>query len=144
MELLLLESTIVSILEACGIFSALIIPFFFLLLIARFRGFFASIFFLPFIHGLLYFLTTIEVVNTTLIGLGDFGNGLLAGITVISEFFITFHSFLMGVISGLINNEMVTQVLLANWFSFVPYLILFVIFFAIFKKRKAPKEEDYF
>ena len=89
MELLLLESTIVSILEVCGIFSALIIPFFFLLLIARFRGFFASIFFLPFIHGLLYFLTTIEVVNTTLIGLGDFGNGLLAGIAVISEFLIS-------------------------------------------------------
>lgn len=144
MKLLLLESTVVSILEVSGIFTALIIPFFFLLLIARFRGFFASIFFLPFVHGLLYFVTTIELVNTTLVGIGDFGVGLLAGISVISQFFLTFHNFLMGLISGLINNEMVTKVLHANWFAFVPYLILFVIFFAIFKKRRAAKEEDYF
>ena len=144
MELLLLESTIISVPEICGIFSALIIPFFFLLLIARFRGFMASIFFLPFMHGLLYFLATIEIVCTTLIGLGDFGVGLLEGIAIVSQFFLTFHQLLMGLISGLINIEMVTKVLLADWFAFVPYLILFVLFFAIFKRKKGPKEEDYF
>lgn len=133
-----------TMMQLVGAFMVLIIPIFFLLLIARFRGFLASIFFLPLVHGLLYFACTFEQVGTYISNLGELGEGIEIGLLHIIYLFNFFHFGLMNYICNMVKVEMVSKILLANWFAFVPYLVLFVIFFAIFKRKKKRKEEDYF
>jgi hypothetical protein len=121
-------------------FLAIIIPFVLLLLIARFRGFWASIWFLPAFYGLVAFLLSFEPIAEFFTTNGDFFQGLYEGFYVNSIFFLSFHTPLMTLLSGLFNNEAVTNVLNATWMYFVPYIVLFVIFFLIFKIRRKNKQ----
>ena len=125
--------------------AVLLVPFIIVLMIARFRSFFASIWFLPFIFGLMAFLITVPEISNWLLSLGGYGESITEAINVHSVYFAAGHSLLMGTICSLIGeNQIVLEILNATWFYFVPYLLLFIIFFAIFKKRKKKKEEEIF
>ena len=128
-----------------GYFISLLLPFLLLLLIARFRGFFASIFFLPFFFGLMAFLVKLPEVSKFLTDLGPFGEGALGGMLASSTYFMLGHVQLIELILQGNTNKTLCDVLRADWFMFVPYLVLFIIFFAIFHKRKRRnQDEDYF
>lgn len=127
-------------LEIIGYFLALILPIFILLLIARFRGFWASIWFLPAIYGLVTFLVSIDAISDFLLNHGDFLLGFAEGTAINGAFFLAFHTPLMNLLAAIFNNEAVTNVLQATWMYFVPYLVLFVIFFLIFKIRRKNKQ----
>ncbi len=141
---LLQGSANLDILNYLGYFLIILLPIALVLLIARFRSFWASIFFLPFIYGLIYFALSFSQVTDLLAKIGSFGDGLVNGAAVNTAFFMSGHQIIIDLITDAIKNETVTKVLNEAWFAFVPYLVLFVIFFAIFKKRKRRKEEDYF
>lgn len=143
-SILILEK--VQWLDCLAYLLPIIIPLAFVLLVARFRSFFASIFFLPFIHGLLIFLLSIsKVVNFITSKMGSFGSSLIKGIELSCTPFSIFHSVIVdSILNTLINNKTCNDIFSSNWFMFVPYLILFIIFFVIFKKRKRKKEADYF
>lgn len=126
-------------------FAVLLIPIILVLMIARFRSFFASIWFLPFFFGLMAFLLTVPEIADWLGTLGDYGESIVSGVTVNTTYFLAGHTTLMSLITSLVGeNQVVAEILQASWFYFVPYLLLFIIFFAIFKKRKKKKEEDFF
>lgn len=128
-----------------GFFLAMIIPFFLLLIIARFRGFLASIFFFPTFIGLVSFALTFSQVNTMINKLGSIGTGLLEGAKIHTSYFSSFHNYIIELLLELFNkNELLSKVLNSSWFVFAPYLVLFAIFFILFKKRKQKREDDYF
>ena len=127
-----------------GFYLALVLPILLVLLIARFRGFWASLFFLPFFGGVVAFVLSFAEVTDALNAVENFGPGLLSGLAAVETYFRAFHTHMMELICNAANNEIVSDVLLADWFCFVPYLVLFVFCFALFKKKKVRKEEDYF
>lgn len=133
-----------NILFNVGYYLAMVLPILLVLLIARFRGFWASIFFLPFFGGVVAFVLSLQNVVDVLNSVKDFGPGVLGGFEVINSCFRAFHTQMMTLICNAANNEIVSDILLADWFCFVPYLVLFVFFFALFKKKKVRREEDYF
>ena len=145
MNLILLTEMNLSWMYSFGLFLAIVIPFILALIIARFRGFWASLFFLPFYFGLVAFGIGFGKANTILEGWGGFGLGLQAGFLQIAEFFKTCHNQCVEMVLRYVNNETFASILRANWFMFVPYLVLFVIFFAaIHKRKKKRKDEDFF
>ena len=145
MGLLVLTEMNLSWMYSFGLFLAIIVPFVLVLLIARFRGFWASLFFLPFYFGFVSFGIGFGRANTILEGWGSFGLGLQAGFLQIRDLFLAGHNQIVEMILRYIHNETFASILRANWFMFVPYLILFVIFFAaIHKRKKRKKDEDYF
>ena len=127
-----------------GYILVLFLPIFFLLLIARFRGFFASIIFLPFALSGIYFASTFPIVMNLFAKIGLFGEGMVKGIEVLNNLYVSVHYGLFNKLANHISIDFIKNILISNWFGLVLYLILFVIFFAIFKKRKKRKEEDLF
>lgn len=141
----LLQDTVnLNVLYNLGYFLVILLPIALVLLIARFRGFLASIFFLPFIYGVVYFALSYNQVTDMLSKIGEFGTGVIEGAAINTSFFLAGHQIIIDLITHAIKNDTVTKVLNETWFAFVPYLVLFVIFFVAFKKRKRRKEEDYF
>lgn len=126
-----------------GFFIAMIVPFFFLLLIARFRSFLASIFFFPFLIGSSAFALTFEQVTNLIKKLGTIGEGLLDGITVHTTYFEAFHLQIIEFSLQYLKNETIANIFRSDWFMCVPYFLFFIVFFALFKKRRREKEEDY-
>ena len=123
-----------------GIFTPVIVLSIILLLIARFRGFWSSLFFIPAMCAILSFAITMDAVNDLVTGFGPYGEGLLKGISIFVSPFVYFHLILVELVSALVNVEMVTNIISADWFVLVPYLLLFLIFFStckIKRKRKA-------
>ena len=127
-----------------GCVVMIIVPIILTLLVARFRGLIASLFCLPFLHGLIVFALNYSQVTDAISKLGDFGTGLLAGANSSIKMFNGFHYSIVNCLSKLITNETAVKIFNEAWFAFVPYLVIFIILFAIFKKRKKRKEEDYF
>lgn len=127
-----------------GCFLIIIVPIILTLLIARFRGWIASLFCLPFLHGLIAFALNYSQVTDAISKLGNFGQGLLDGADSCLAIFNGFHNSVVYCLCRLISNETAVKIFNEAWFGFVPYLVIFVILFAIFKKRKKRKEEDYF
>ena len=142
--LFLAEVELLPALSFGGYILVLFLPIFFLLLIARFRGFFASIFFLPFALSGIYFASTCPAVMNLFTNIGLFGEGMVKGIEVLNNLYVSVHYGLFNKLANHISIDFIKNILISNWFGLVLYLILFVIFFAIFKKRKKRKEEDLF
>ena len=76
--------------------------------------------------------------------IGLFGEGMVKGIEVLNNLYVSVHYGLFNKLANHISIDFIKNILISNWFGLVLYLILFVIFFAIFKKRKKRKEEDLF
>lgn len=85
---LLQGSANLDILNYLGYFLIILLPIALVLLIARFRSFWASIFFLPFIYGLIYFALSFSQVTDLLAKIGSFGDGLVNGAAVNTAFFM--------------------------------------------------------
>lgn len=134
----------INLVALAGIFTPLIVLSVILLLIARFRGFWASLFFIPAILSILSFALTFEAVTSIVEGIGAYGEGLLAGISVLLTPFTTFHTLIIALISELVKVEMVTKILTANWFAMIPYVLFFIIFFSTCKIKKVKKEVSFF
>lgn len=122
-----------------GLLTAIIVPLVIVLLIARFRSFLASIWALPTINGLIAFLLVTEQTKVFFEGENEFLMGFTLGSKAWSNIFMFFHASIMSWIANLINNEAVTNILVAPWMYFVPYVVLFIIFFLIFKIRRKSK-----
>ena len=140
----LVEVEILPALSLLGYLLVLIFPIIILLLIARFRGFFASIFFLPLSLSAIYFASSFQKVMNQLNKIGLIGDGIRKGVETCNNLYVSVHYGIFSKLAGYIDVDFIKNILNSTWFGLVLYLILFVVFFALCKKRKRKKEEDLF
>ena len=125
-----------------GYFAPVIILSILLILIARFRGFWASLFFIPAMCAILTFALNFETVTNWIVGFGKFGEEFINGFAVYSLLFLTFHNVLVEILTSLIDIPFINDnIISANWFILVPYVILFLIFFSTCKIRRKRKRD---
>lgn len=136
-----------NILWVIGVLISFVVPIVVILLIARFRSFFASIWGLPFMIALFSFLISISSIDAFM-GTYPITQGIAFGIEAINEPFDIFHQLIISLLSQIApNNEFyIIKVLATQWFRISLYGVLLIIFFISFKKRKKKKsryEEDF-
>ena len=130
--------------------GGVIIPILILLFSAKYRGIWASIWFLPVLLFALRFAMTFEVVSS-FIDWNYITYGLVQGFeTLMVPFTVSVDFVLMSLLGMIAPNVDLWQVTIlgAAWFPLVLYGILWLLFLAIFKKKrrrkKAKRYEDDF
>ena len=132
-EILNLESILVIV----GFF----VPLFIYLILTKYRGIWASLFFLPVVYFAISFAITFEqvaaftnnaIVENILMGFG----------TLMAPFVLLIHETIMSLLSLIAPGvEIVQTILASSWLPLVLYFLLWVIFMAIFKKKRRRKKQ---
>lgn len=128
-----------------GALLVLSIPLVIALLIARFRSFLASIWFIAFAVQLsVYLIANVSPIKNLFISGNTFLNGVLIGLDALYKPMKLFHEciiYLLELISS--TNTIYTGIIESDIFAFVLYLVLFVLSFIFFHKKKKKKKQKF-
>lgn len=128
-----------------GAILALSIPLIIALMIARFRSFFASLWFMACIIQLsVYLIANVPTIQNLFISGNTILNGVLIALTALYAPMKLFHEciiYLLELISS--TNTIYTGIVESDIFAFVLYLVLFVLSFIFFHKKKKKKKQKF-
>ena len=129
--------TLDNILVIAGFF----VPLFIYLLLTKYRGIWASLFFLPVVYFAISFALTFEQVAA--FTNNDIVENILIGFeTLMAPFVLLIHETIMSLLSLIAPGvEIVETILASSWLPLVLYFLLWVIFMAIFKKKRRRKKQ---
>lgn len=118
-----------------------IVPLFIYLLLTKYRGIWASFFFLPVIYyGVMFALTIEQIAPYAEIEVVQY---ILSGFALLMQpFNLLIHELIMSLL-GLIapGVEIVKTILSASWFPLALYFLVWIIFMAIFRKKRRRKKQ---
>ena len=126
-----------------GLLIGIIVPLLILLFSSKYRGIWASIWFLPVLYFGLQFAMTFEQVSGFL-GSIDIVNGIVSGFDILMTPFVNYIHVTVMQLLGLIApgaNIWQDTILVASWLPLALYAILWILFLCIFKKRRKRRKQ---
>ena len=124
--------------------AVIALPLIITICIARFRGIFASLFFLPTIYGGMYLLDTkINFVNELISSSSTLVQAIGSLCTEVMKIHLLFHYSIINPIIQILNVDSgpTFDVLTSEYLVVVPYFVLFVILY-IFVHIRKPQVSD--
>ena len=139
---LLVTISDIFVMENVGLLVGVIVPLLILLFSAKYRGIWASIWLLPLLAAGLRFAMSFEAVST-FVESNVIVAPIVAGFEVLmTPFMVSVDATIMALL-GLIAPELEIwqdMILGATWFPMALYAILWLLFLAIFKKKRKRKK----
>lgn len=129
--------------DVIGMLIGIIVPLLILLFSSKYRGIWASIWFLPVLYFGLMFAQTFEVVSS-FIDSQEIVGGIATGFGYLMyafEYYI--HDIIMSLLGLIAPGANIWQdtILVAPWFPLALYGILWILFLCIFKKRRKRRKQ---
>lgn len=128
--------------EVIGFLIGIIVPLLILLFSSKYRGIWASIWFLPLLLAGLVFASSFEVVKDFLVS-QEIIVGIVTGFTILMTPFGYIHDIIISLLSLIAPGANIWQdtILVAQWFPLALYGILWILFLCIFKKRRKRRKQ---
>lgn len=124
-------------------FLGFIIPLIIYLFLTKYRGIWASLFFLPVLYFAISFVFTLPQLQA--ISNNQMVVYALNGFALLMEpFVLLIHGTIMSLLEAVIPSSLPAQIigiLSAQWFPLVLYGILWLLFLLIFKKKRRRKKQ---
>ena len=139
---LLITISDIFVMENVGLLVGLIVPLLILLFFAKYRGIWASIWFLPLILFAYRFAMTFDVVSSFVTS-NAIVNPIAQGFEAFMlPFEMSVHATIMALLGLIAPGVEIWQetILAAPWFPLALYAILWLLFLAIFKKKRKRKK----